>query len=1134
MSVTREDGATLGAFHLIRPIAKGGTAQVWGGRHVDGTAVAIKVLTAQMAQDPEIRQAFRNEVAAVAKLGHPAIISVLDFGEVPGSVAQISAGQLPRGAPYLVMELAEGGPLHKRHRRWSWSTVEGVLSAVLDGLAHAHARGIVHRDLKPSNLLLAGPVEEAGGIKLTDFGIAWVGGSALSDAGTLHYMAPEQHRGDWASFGPWTDLYALGCLAWRLAMGAPPFAHTAGDEIARAHLFEAPADLSPRFMVPDGFTEWVQVLLHKTPEARFRSAADARAALAQLDSVEGSIDAEDVGVPQRIVVPTTNAVAKTDARDREEPPPSVRAVLPEEPVAGYAAPLPIPGTGLGLFALRERPVFGRSRQRTALWGRLRAAEAGRAQLVHLRGQPGIGTTRLALWLSRGANEAAGVPSVQILCGDLAAAAHGFLELSGVPRKQVAARIRAGVRRFGGSDEVGRLLVEGFAEDDPASVESWRDAFAQLVGAAATEQPVVVVVDEVTLAPEVLDWIGALLEAHADRKILVVITSNDLALADDEATADRIDALAATSDGLTIVVPPLSAGGQRRLYDYLGLSGSLARHVVARSGGHPGFALEMLGAWVHQERLKPGSDGLHPVSGTALEASGVSIERWESTLQRLVKGLPVVATIFLERAAVLGLQVDLLEWQSACDDPTSGRVSPVGQQIRDELRSRLIELRLARATPPSGNFVFLQPALREALLEGARRGGRFKGHHETVVQVLRQEPTDDLVRLGEHLLHAGDASNAVELLIEGIDDRSDRTGMASVSAALLSLEAALDEAAVPDSDPRRIRLVGFQSVVLRLRGRIDEALSLAMRARELASEGRDIEVHARCSRDVGLAMLAAGDLTGALAALKKGVASLLRRNAKGLELAELLFHMARVARITHELADAERWSSQALATLTRGGFDEPALEARILCEQAALAGLRGETEASLELFERAATLLEGQDHEAQLAVIDSHRGDVLRRLGHLEEAETCYAQAAKQQDDLGLEPSTPVIRLAQCALQRGDHERAVALAEQVLHAWSTSLDRSVASLCRLVAVAARGDHGQVQRRLGSVVERLRSVGVVSADVAELAALGAEHVDAAGATDLATTLWFLAREQFAALRDADGVERSAAAIARLEQA
>ncbi len=156
-------------FVLHHRLGRGASATVWYAEHArTGLPVAVKILDAP-AEGGSHDEGFRGEVESVCQLDHPAIIQVYDYG-----ITSHGDPRVPAGRPWLAMELASAGTLHEVPEPWRWDTLRGLLLALLDALAHAHARGVVHRDLKPSNILLAGPDDASPGVKLTDFGIAWV------------------------------------------------------------------------------------------------------------------------------------------------------------------------------------------------------------------------------------------------------------------------------------------------------------------------------------------------------------------------------------------------------------------------------------------------------------------------------------------------------------------------------------------------------------------------------------------------------------------------------------------------------------------------------------------------------------------------------------------------------------------------------------------------------------------------------------------------------------------------------------------------------------------------------------------------------------------------------------------------
>ncbi|HEY0138063.1 MAG TPA: serine/threonine-protein kinase, partial [Nannocystis sp.] len=263
--------------------------EVWRAVHRDEhTPVAIKVIGPHWARQPSYRQAFAREVRAIAGLVHPGIVAVHDQGVVGAAAARASGDRIAADSPYLVMEYMPRGSLEGLLGALDWPLVRVLLREILEALAHAHARGIVHCDLKPGNVLLSGTVDVA--IKLTDFGVAHAlapGDSLIGDdtprsAGTPAYMAPEQLLGLWRDFGPWTDLYALGCMLWELCCGTPPFVAGSLVRLAGMHLHEPPGRFTPCFAVPANFEGWLRRLLAKQTRERFACAADAAWALAKL------------------------------------------------------------------------------------------------------------------------------------------------------------------------------------------------------------------------------------------------------------------------------------------------------------------------------------------------------------------------------------------------------------------------------------------------------------------------------------------------------------------------------------------------------------------------------------------------------------------------------------------------------------------------------------------------------------------------------------------------------------------------------------------------------------------------------------------------------------------------------------
>lgn len=210
-------GQTLGQYRLQELIGVGGMAAVYRAHQESmGRDVAIKVMAMQLAENEEFVARFEREAHVIARLQHPHILPVIDFGRDKSQV-------------FLVMRLVEGGMLSQRLARSTLSVrqVEQFLTQIGSALEYAHQRGVIHRDLKPNNVLL----DESDNAYLTDFGIAkMLAGATTSQLsltatgsvmGTPAYMAPEQWRSE--AVDARTDIYALGIILYEMLMGVLPF-----------------------------------------------------------------------------------------------------------------------------------------------------------------------------------------------------------------------------------------------------------------------------------------------------------------------------------------------------------------------------------------------------------------------------------------------------------------------------------------------------------------------------------------------------------------------------------------------------------------------------------------------------------------------------------------------------------------------------------------------------------------------------------------------------------------------------------------------------------------------------------------------------------------------------------------------
>jgi eukaryotic-like serine/threonine-protein kinase len=289
--------ALAGRYTLDRDLGRGGMASVVLVRDLQNDRmVALKVLHPELA--PTVGgDRFKREIRVAAKLQHPNILNVLDSGETPG-------GQL-----WFTMPFVEGENVYERlerERQFTPAEALRITLAAASALDYAHRQGVVHRDIKPDNILLAGDE-----VLVADFGVA----RAVSEVaekltatgmivGTPTYMSPEQASGDKAIDGR-SDIFALGCVAYEMLAGEPPFKGPNPQATLMRRFMGPPRPLRPMVQIPEHVEAAIVRSLAKDPAERFATASDFAKALAGL-----AVPAPAAAAPAAPPAPAASASGK--------------------------------------------------------------------------------------------------------------------------------------------------------------------------------------------------------------------------------------------------------------------------------------------------------------------------------------------------------------------------------------------------------------------------------------------------------------------------------------------------------------------------------------------------------------------------------------------------------------------------------------------------------------------------------------------------------------------------------------------------------------------------------------------------------------------------------------------------------
>lgn len=745
--------AQVGPYRILEVLGRGGMGVVYRAEDAAGFQVALKVIRGEFSGAPEMRRRFVREARASARLRHPNITRILDFG-------------MHEGTYYLVMELLSGGSLAD----WiatppSGSTLLRVFDEILSALAFAHARGVVHRDLKPGNVLLTSAKDGTIQARLMDFGVAHFRDDIASELesetsviGTPAYMSPEQalRAGD---VSPESDIYAAGVMLFEMLTGRLPFLGKSPAGTLMAHLKEPIPELKLRrgFTFEGPLSTIMERFLSKSPNDRFRFAADARKALRRC-RVIGSPSGYSAPVP---AVVEGDETLVTAGRDSD---------------VGISV-----GVRPGLFGLADVP-YQVLRDEDEVLSKF-AEEHFRERkggVVLVSGAMGSGKSRLVSHLVQRLDEA-GVAHVW----------RGIYEdESGQPNSGIREALRRGLgtvaqRGVELEERVRQALAHQGVDDDwevralteflePAAtgeVEAGRSEEAdwalleRVISRATYERPVIVLLEDIHLsggsALRLMDW---MLAGNArEHPWLIVATYRSEAALPNTAFGLAIRRFSERRDrerALSIELDRLASGDVLSVVKAtVPMPPELARAVSLRAEGNPLYAVEIVRHLVDSGRLESVTD--------TVEVSEL-IERLPDALSALVMRRLEIAADTPDAADALDLWESLAFLGMRFTTPLAeSLIAHLKTFSREDLDRALTAGVLANVLVElePGTWRFENRLAREALIQRAETLERAAQHHRETAEVKARWYAEDL---GEHAGEIAQHLRASGNLVEALD------------------------------------------------------------------------------------------------------------------------------------------------------------------------------------------------------------------------------------------------------------------------------------------------------------------------------------------------------------------------------
>ena len=807
-------GLSIGPFEIENRIAQGAMGVVWKARHIESSKyVAIKFILEEK-NDSWSQNQFDIEVQAIAGLDHRNICQILDHGQyrVPNTDQTI---------PYLVMEFIDGPDMFDLTGRISWTPLRRLILQLLDALAHAHARGFLHHDIKPSNVMLRrsdrqpwtdDSIIDDLEVVLMDFGLARAQGQINEERfvqGTPAYMPPEQLRCAQHHYGPWTDLYSVGCALWRLLTGSPPYGK---GKSLNDYLYASESGVLPilhnQVAIPDALEKWLQTILHKNPRNRFQLAADAARELRELRSAErmpfqsSSLD-DNTGTFTIYKVPSPvsdltfsglRTFVPTPANWRRRHPPRKWTHLSE--------------VGLNLFPLRRTPMVGRINERDQLWQHLKEVQHMGSRLVTLSGVAGSGKTRLVEWLCERGEEFGCSQGIILECRTAMSLKNvqdimrKKLGIEGLDSNQAFTHLNSEVHPSEAIfKRIGELIPLLHPENEthlPFNAEQFGEIWLDFLEHISYRDPkrcrvVLLHIEHIDQNPDFLSFCEWILnnERARRRPILMLMPIRSETIRENKSFRLRLAALHQNSHAFRLTVSPLSEEEETTLIERsLDLSPNLTQQITQRTKGLPLLSIQLIHELVMQKTLVAGNQGFVLAPGKKLDIPSHLKQNWSDQIQKLFQNAHNNDIKAVQAASAIGNHIHYDLWRRG--------ITQLKLTYPSQLLNLLLSQNVIKKWPNQRGFSFSHPLYTQIIYKGADEHW-LTSVHTTFAELLRPyKSLKQMLKCARHFTESQQYSKAFMLYVQCFNVQVKESKREEILKLLSTIRSLVDVADLKES------------------------------------------------------------------------------------------------------------------------------------------------------------------------------------------------------------------------------------------------------------------------------------------------------------------------------------------------